>query len=33
MGKIVTLGMLMAIKKALTTVKYYGGKLGRVYFL
>lgn len=28
MGIIVTLGMSMASKRALATVKYYGGKLG-----
>lgn len=28
MGCIVTLGMYMANKRAETTVKYYGGKLG-----
>lgn len=28
MGCIVTLGMVMADKRALATVKYYGGKLG-----
>lgn len=28
MGCIVTLGMSMADKRALATVKYYGGKLG-----
>lgn len=30
MGYIVTLGKLMAQKKAETTVKYYGGKLGNL---
>lgn len=28
MGCIVTLGMVMAGKRAIATVKYYGGKLG-----
>ena len=28
MGCIITLGMVMADKRALATVKYYGGKLG-----
>lgn len=30
MGQIVTLGKYMAHKKAETTVKYYGGKLGNM---
>lgn len=30
MGCIVTLGKFMADKRALTTVKYYGGKLGNL---
>lgn len=30
MGQIVTLGKNMAHKKAETTVKYYGGKLGNL---
>lgn len=33
MGYIDTLGMFMADKKSLATVKYYGGKFGRVYNL
>lgn len=33
MGCIVTLGMYMAGKRALATVKYYGGKIGRIYDL
>lgn len=32
MGYIDTLGMVMAGKRALATVKYYGGKFGKIYY-